>query len=256
MIAEEREEQACLYALGALSTDEKVKFAHELTSDQDLQQFVGALQNSLQALALSVRRYSPPPELKEQLLARIQALQRPVTAGSRPAPSLESGGFPYWLPWWLAAGLGVLCIILMSQTQSMQQRLESRQAKIDQLRKERDNFQRPITELKNQEVLSQVRIAVLRSLAGSSPKPLAVSVWAIENGRGLLLAEDLAPLPGNQEYQLWTLDKQNNPSSGGTFNADETGRARFQFNLASRPISRNLPLLWSQKVECQNRAAR
>jgi anti-sigma-K factor RskA len=233
MIEEQKEEQACLYALGALSRHETLEFANELTSDRDLQQFVGALQNNLQALALNVRLHSPPPELKEKVLARIQALPRLATIGPQPAPRIESGGFPYWLPWSLAACLGVLCIILMTQTQSMQQKAESLQPRIDQLRKERDDLQRQIAALKSQDDLSQMRITVLRSLVETSPKSLAVSLWGIENGTGLFMAEDLAPLPGNQVYQLWLLDKQNNPISGGTFNVDKTGRARFPFKLAS-----------------------
>jgi len=160
-------------------------------------------------------------------------LPRPATIGPQPPPRFESGGFPYWLPWSLAACLGVLCIILMTQTQSMQQRPESLQPKIDQLRKERDDLQRQIAGLKNQDEPSQVRIAVLRSLVENSPKGVAVSLWSIENGRGQFMAEGLAPSPENQDYQLWLLDKQNNPTSGGTFAVDESGRARFQFKLVS-----------------------
>ncbi len=233
MIEEHKEEQACLYAVGALSTLEALEFTHELTGNRDLQHLVAALQTDLQALALSVRLHSPPPELKEKVLAQSQALPRPATDGSKPARDTELAGFPYWLPWSLAACLGVLCIILMTQTESMQQKAESVQPGIEQLRKERDDLQRQIAGLNNQDDLSHVRIAVLRSLAETSPKCLAVSLWNIENGTGRFLAEDLAPLPVNQVYQLWLLDKQNSPTSGGTFNVDETGRARLPFKLAS-----------------------
>ena len=233
MIEEQKEEQACLYALGVLSTPEALEFDKALTRDQELQDFVGALQTDLQALALSVHFHSPPPELKEKVLSRIQALHPPATVGLRPGPNLESGGFPYWLPWSLAACLAVLLIISTTQTQSLQQRAESLQPRIDQLRKERDDLQRQIAPLKNQEELSQVRITVLRSLGESAPKSLAVSLWSMETGTGLFMAEDLTPLPGNQVYQLWLLDKQDNPISGGTFNVDETGRVRFPFKLAN-----------------------
>ena len=87
MIDERQQEQASLYAAGALPDGERETFAGELRGNAELQQLVGGLQNSVSWLARTSPRRTPPAGLKERILRAIQPA--PPAALSSPAPGVQ-----------------------------------------------------------------------------------------------------------------------------------------------------------------------
>jgi anti-sigma factor ChrR (cupin superfamily) len=71
MISEQQQEQASLYALGALTAAEKQDFEANLRSQPELRALVRDLQSTAEALARSVPPVTPPPELRARVLRSV-----------------------------------------------------------------------------------------------------------------------------------------------------------------------------------------
>ena len=73
MISEQQQEQASLYALGALTTIERQDFEVALRSHPELRALVRSLEGTAEALARSVPQVAPPPELRARVLGGLGA---------------------------------------------------------------------------------------------------------------------------------------------------------------------------------------
>jgi len=73
MITEQQQEQASLYALGALSKAESRAFEAELRGNAGLRELVQSLQRTADLFAKSTPSVSPPTALREKVLGRIDA---------------------------------------------------------------------------------------------------------------------------------------------------------------------------------------
>lgn len=231
MIEELKEEQASSYVLGALSPEESRAFEVLLLSDPELQQLVAEFRGVTDSLAAAVPRVRPSAELKQRIMARLDVRNRAIRSVDRPERPMDRDGFPFWLPWALAAFLAVMCIALLTQGQAARHLLTS---KANQLRSELAASQAQIAELKSRDYLSQQRVALFRSLLESSPKAAAALIWDNDRQEGVLVVVNLAPLSPDRDYQLWVIDKQNNPIDAGVFPVDEEGQARVQFKPKAR----------------------
>ena len=89
MIGEHQQEQAALYALGALRDAELRAFEAEVRGDAGLRAFVRELQRATEWLALSAPALTPPSSLRERVLNRIPDTR----AAEQPAPTPLSGAF-------------------------------------------------------------------------------------------------------------------------------------------------------------------
>ncbi len=91
------------------------------------------------------------------------------------------------------------------------------------------------TSLPSASSLNQLRVGVLNPTADGPPNATAAAIWDPAEQRGLLVAENLAPLPPNLDYQLWIIDpSMRAPISGGTFRVNERGVSRIDFKSAQR----------------------
>src|SRR5215510_14933570 len=82
MFTEHQQEEASLYALGALTAAEQAAFEDQLRSDAELREFVNSLKQSTRLLAMAVPTVVPPPELRNKVLHRVDSFEaaRPATA--------------------------------------------------------------------------------------------------------------------------------------------------------------------------------
>lgn len=87
MISEQQQEQASLYALGALDGVELRAFEAELRGNPELTEFVRGLQRTADSLAAS-RAVAPPPGLKQRVLERIGT---PRSTAQKPLPTALAG---------------------------------------------------------------------------------------------------------------------------------------------------------------------
>ena len=86
MISEQQQEQASLYALGALPEAEARAFEVELRGNAELVDLVLSLQRAAGLLALSAPPVKPPPGLRNKVLQRIDE----IATGNKSAPPAPS----------------------------------------------------------------------------------------------------------------------------------------------------------------------
>jgi len=103
-------------------------------------------------------------------------------------------------------------------------------AKARTIESESESLRSQVAELKQQNDLSNARVAVLGSLMKKNPDARAASVWSSEKQSGVLVVENLPALPPGRDYQLWVLDPTKGaPISAGVFQVDSKGAARVAF---------------------------
>jgi len=91
MITEQQQEQASLYALGALPDAEQAAFEQELRGNEELRQLVRELQRTVDLVALSSSTQPLPPGLRDKVLQRIESADADKQAAKKTLPSLIPG---------------------------------------------------------------------------------------------------------------------------------------------------------------------
>ena len=91
MITEQQQEQASLYALGALPDAEQAAFERELRGNQKLRQLVRELQRTADLVALSSPAQPLPPGLRDKVLQRIESSDTGKQSARKSLPPLIPG---------------------------------------------------------------------------------------------------------------------------------------------------------------------
>jgi len=94
MINEQQEEQASLYALGALDDAESQTFEAELRANAELRVFVRSLQRTTDLLAMSSPGATLPPSLRDQMLRRIEG-EEALRKSTAPSPPVTLAGLRF-----------------------------------------------------------------------------------------------------------------------------------------------------------------
>jgi anti-sigma factor ChrR (cupin superfamily) len=89
MINDQQQELASLFAVGALTAEERAQFESGLAANPELHAFVRDLQRTAELLASSSAK--PPAQLKGKVLARIDALEAAQRPRSTPVPTAAAG---------------------------------------------------------------------------------------------------------------------------------------------------------------------
>ncbi len=89
----QQQEQAALYALGALTPREAERFRSELAVDASLEFDAEAYETVVNELALSASAVAPSAGLREQLMARIAATLQEHSAKAKAVISNEAAAF-------------------------------------------------------------------------------------------------------------------------------------------------------------------
>jgi anti-sigma-K factor RskA len=227
MMEERLEEQAALYALGALPAEEQPAFESELRQNAELQKLVAELRNATEALAGTAPLVIPPPALREKILAQIESSEKIVPL---PVPREAAKPAFAWFPWAMAAGFAIICGLLVARENSLNARLAELNTLAASLQSETNDLRQTIVALRETNRLDNLRIAMLGSLLAEEPKAVAVSLWDEENQKGVFIVQNLKPLARDRDYQLWVVDPQYpNPVDAGVFQVDEQGKVRLQF---------------------------
>jgi anti-sigma-K factor RskA len=230
MIDERLEEQASLHVLGALSDAEAREFKQKLRADPELQAYVARLSTATGALAGSVSMAEPPPQLRAKILARVAPVQKIVSL-----PDKKLSPF-VWLPWTLAAGFAVLCLLLNVQDSQLRKTVGEQAQQIGSLNQlaqslsaATNSLRQTVLALQERNQLANLKIAMLNSLVADAPKSIAVSLWDNEKQNGVLVAQNLKMLPSGWDYELWVMDENQNPVAAGVFHVDAGGTIRLDF---------------------------
>jgi len=232
MIDERLEEQASLHVLGALSAEETRAFETELRQNAELRKLVAELNAVTDVVAGSVPLVTPPPALRQKVLAEIDRQEKIVPLVQ---PVAEKSSFA-WLPWAIAACLAIFCGLQNLSLNSLHSQVNVLIRTAEALQNTTNDLQNALAELRQNNNLANVHVAVLGALLADEPKAVAVSLWDDKNQTGEFVGQSLTPLPKDKDYQLWVIDPQYaTPVDAGVFQVDDQGKVRVQFK-AKQPI--------------------
>jgi anti-sigma-K factor RskA len=241
VIDERLQDQASLYALGALDADETREFEELLRDNAELRDLVRDLRAVTEVIAGTAPALEPPASVKARLMLQIGEQPR------RSATVTPLGGrrraVNVWIPWALAAGLAVVSFGLAYQSTGLKAELSAQAQRIDELgmsleaaQADSSDLRQTVAKLRESNRLAAVRIALLDSLVAADPKAVAVSVWDNDRQNGIFIVHNLKSLPSDKDYQLWIIDpKYKTPVDAGVFKVDAKGSVRADFH-AREPI--------------------
>lgn len=235
MIDERTEELASAYVLGALDPGEQRAFERQLDQDAELRRSVAELRAVTALVAGNATLQEPATGLRARMLLAFEEGAAPPRRSRPQSPGL--------LPWALAAGLALVCIVSLLQLHALRTRLQAREQRIEQLLRAADSMsgedarlRQQVLDLQRSNELASMRIAVLSARLRADPKAVAVSVW--DNGRqsGVVVVHHLKPPPPDRDYQLWIIDPHYaTPVDAGLLRVDANGDGRVDFK-ARQPI--------------------
>lgn len=179
-------------ALGILDSEETSRAQEHLAGCLICRRELAAYESSTAELAHAAPSLAPSPQVKERLMARVQAV-RP----RRPAPVASRPWLERLLPAWglasviLVIALGALNLLLWQRFNKM------------------DAFLSP----------GGMRAVPLSPVEAASPATGFVLVSA-DGDEGALVVDGLPPLGEAQQYQLWLI-RDGKRTSGAVFSTDE-----------------------------------
>jgi hypothetical protein len=208
MTHEAFEDLIAVYAVGALDGEDLVRLRAHLAAG--CAHCEAALREAHDHLARVVPPVSPPPHVKDALLARV--------GPGRAAPARRRA---VWLPWALATAAAVVAGAAFTGT-FVAIRYEAR---LGQMAREvsavREQLRREAAAL---ELLRDpaTRVVMLRG-AGPQPDAAGRVIWHDRAG-GELFVANLSPAPRGKAYELWTITG-GRPRPAALFEVDVSGKA-------------------------------
>jgi anti-sigma-K factor RskA len=234
VIDERLQDQASLYALGALDAEETREFEVALQGSPELRALVRDLRAVTEVIAGTAPALEPPASVKAKLMLQIGEQRRPATVTSL---NPRRRPLSVWIPWALAAGLAVVSFGFLYQSAGLKAELAAQARRVDELgmslevaQTESGRLRQTVAELRENNRLAAIRIALLDSMVAADPKAVAVSVWDNERQNGVFIVRNLKSLPSDKDYQLWIIDpKYKSPVDAGVFQVDAKGNVRAEF---------------------------
>jgi anti-sigma-K factor RskA len=132
MTREQRQEQACLHAVGALPPDEVRDLEEAMRQDPALRAEFESWRDVSDSVALGIPQVPPPPGLKQKIFAQLDAAP-PLTV--LPTSELVSPRrvIPLWMPLAAAAAIVLLGTILVGNRETAREESRQLAAKIQAL---------------------------------------------------------------------------------------------------------------------------
>jgi anti-sigma-K factor RskA len=181
------------YALGVLSESERQEFEGYLASHPELQAEVDELGSIANLLALAPQEYEPSPELRRNLLSRIEGAIDALPPETSPRLARLRGLFgPGGLAAAAMAAAAVVAVVgLFVWNTSL-----------------RDE---------NQDLRGEIETPQAYKLQGSGPaENVRGEVVEVREGRAVLMAENLPAVPEGKTYETWLL-RSGVPEAAGLF---------------------------------------
>ena len=220
-LTDELQEQASMYASGAMPEDERQEYARHLQEDdcavcvREVREF----ESVAQLFALSLPMQTPSATVKSRLIAQASA------GPAVPTPRLQARLTPLRvrLEWITGLTAIVACAVLAVVLK----------ANID-LRRLADSLNTRIAQLESELNQGRLMLATLTSpeirvfnLAGQGANSAADAriFWDQTRRRWFVYVRRLPPVANDRTYQLWFVPRTGNPISATVFNTSPDGSA-------------------------------
>lgn len=225
-----------LFAMGALSPAEMEAARAHVESCARCKQELLEIELALAAYAQTTPEGDVPSGAKQRFMARVAQNEKPAPA-PKPVEVAETDRPPRlsWLGRWMPALAGAMAILLaIVSYDDIQKRAEIGPLASAVQRGNLDSAK--LAQLMELLSSSQAQRVALHESAPKVPPPEGRVVYSARNGKLLLTAQNLHPLPAGKVYELWILQPNGGkPLAAGTFAPDSSGNAAMV--LADAPAN-------------------
>lgn len=214
-VHEQFADDLALYALGALSGEERLALEQHFEGCSACHQEMERLRGDLALLALSVSGPEPPARSRARLMAAIakEPRQSRIPAAQRSA---------WWsaLRWAAAAVVVVVAALLLRQNADQRRRITS-------LESDANRQQQQLVQAKQLlATLTSTDAEHFTLVAGNvPPQPQGKAIYVRGSGTLVFLASNMPALPPEKIYELWLIPAKGAPIPAGIFRPDPHGSA-------------------------------
>ncbi len=215
---ERHEELVSLAALGIPAGEDAAELERLLDGGcPECERLLAELRLAASALATSAPARRPRASLRDELLASLDPVRRPVERPSRAAG------------WAFAAAAAILFVVIALDDARIRRQREELRARNSELA---ERVEASRSELARRDLRARVfesEDVRMLFLGGAGPQPNASGkvFWSEAAKRGILVAGNLESLPPDRQYQLWVF-VDGKPVDAGVFDANPSGRALFE----------------------------
>jgi anti-sigma-K factor RskA len=212
---EQYADDLALYALDALTGEERARLAEHLSGCAACRLELEQLRGDAALLALSAAGPRPPQRSRQRLLEAVAREPRiPFAVQKRES----KGAWWGWLGWAATAAVIVFSLSLWKENSALKAGLASaisRDAESARQLQELQKIAEPLLEPEAQ------RVTLVAAKA--PPQPQGKAFYLKDRSRLLFLASNMPALPPRKAYELWLIPTTGSPIPAGVFKPDARG---------------------------------
>jgi len=212
-VHEQFAEDLALHALGVLQGEERIALEKHLEECASCRREVEQLRGDMALMALSTAGPTPPRRARQRLLEAVAREPR------RTAAPAQRGRWTF-VPWVVAAALGVGLVTLWLQNSDLQRRISDLQNQSAQQLAELHRAREVVSTLTATDAMRVTLVA-----AKTPPQPQGKAIYVRDRSSLIFLASNFQPLPPQKAYELWLIPTNGAPIPAGVFKPDARGSA-------------------------------
>jgi anti-sigma-K factor RskA len=207
------EEDLALYALGALSSDDRVALEKHLDSCAECRRELEQLRGDMALLAWSAAGAKPPARSRARLMKSVSREPRTVAAPPRRS---------WWVltPWLATLVLMGVAVLFWMRNHDFEKRIARIQQDFAAKEAQVEEAREIVATLTAKDAQRVTLVA-----AKKPPQPQGKAIYVRERGRLIFIASDFPQLPPQRAYELWLIPKSGSPIPAGVFKPDAHGSA-------------------------------
>ena len=213
---EQYAENLALYALDALSKEERAELEQHLAGCASCRLELEQLRADTALLAISAAGPRPPQRARQRLLNAVTREPRSSAAVQSSARSSWWG----WLGWAATAAVIVFALSLWREDISLRAMLASARSSEAESTRQMNELRKIAAPIIEPEAQRVTLVAVK-----TSPQPQGKAFYLRSRSSLVFLASNMPALPPDKVYELWLIPTSGNPIPAGLFKPDAHGSA-------------------------------
>ena len=228
-----------LYAMSALDAAEMAAARAHVETCAHCKEELRQIELALAAYAQTTPEIELPSGAKQRFMGRLAQNEKPVpvppAGAKKPAQALATAPRRSWFVRWTPAFAGALAILLVLVAYDDIQKRTQLRPLLSAAQNENIKAAQ-YTQIMELLTSGQAQRVALHETPSKTPPPEGRVIYSPRNGKLLLTAQNLHPLPVGKVYELWILQPNGGkPLPAGTFAPDERGNAAII--LADEPAN-------------------
>ena len=211
-----------LYATGAVEAGEMERIRLHVDTCVECRNELQRVYGDLGLLGMSAPEDEPSPALRRRLMESIAREQVPAKAVEIPRSGFQWG--------WIAVAamllMAVFSGVVWNRNRQLQASLAEANRNAAELQAKSDAAMKIAATLSAPDAL---RLTLVKT--GEKPQPQLQTIYSQSQGRVVLVANNLEPLPPGKGYELWVLPVEGNPVAAGVFHPDAKGHANHTYEF-------------------------